>query len=388
MKRPRLSRRMRHAPDLDTLIHLATELGKSSSRIEDVFWEPRVNAVIDRLLLAGDDDTLNAGLDQLYQEGNPGYESLADLIECRAESLPTGEVDTLLIAAPILGWSRYSIPSGGISADVLANLRTHLKAYILANDVRLAVADALYSPDQLPAGFSEIARLTLKLGKAALHDRDVHIDPAQLPETTHFLSDTRYLIAAISTPRGAALFRWQEIDGSRDSAQRSWVLQGGEALRPLFPACAIEALPPLAFFAACREADRQSRAYALKASTAFLGTQLNLAPGDLRAVIGAFHDQRLEEYRIGFTRTSTIDVIHGVIWPLLESEDENTDVVSQIEATLKECGIRDVITLDQRFPVEFCDDCGAPLYPNPEGEPVHAEMPEEEPGISAPRHLH
>ncbi len=388
MKRPRLSRRTRHAPDLDTLIDLATQLGKSSSRIEDVFWEQQVNVLIDRLLLAGDDDTLNAGLDQLYHDGNPGYESLADLIECRAESLPTGDVDTLLIAAPILGWSRYSIPSGGISSDVLANLRVHLKAHILANEVRLSLADALYSPDQLPAGFSEIARLTLKLGKAALHDRDVRIDPAQLPETAHFLSDTRYLIAAISAPRGAALFRWQEIDGNRDPAQRSWALQGGEALRPLFPACAIEALPPLAFFAACREADRQSRAYALKASTAFLGTQLNLAPSDLRAVIGAFHDQRLEEYRIGFTRAGTVDVIHGVIWPLLESEDENTDVINQIEASLKECGIRDVITLDQRFPLEFCDDCGAPLYPNPEGEPVHAEMPEEEPGIPAPRHLH
>ncbi|SBT09802.1 hypothetical protein PROAA_3470002 [Candidatus Propionivibrio aalborgensis] len=31
----------------------------------------------------------------------------------------------------------------------------------------------------------------------------------------------------------------------------------------------------------------------------------------------------------------------------------------------------------QRFPFEFCDDCGAPLYPNTEGETVHAELPEQ-----------
>jgi uncharacterized protein YuzB (UPF0349 family) len=29
------------------------------------------------------------------------------------------------------------------------------------------------------------------------------------------------------------------------------------------------------------------------------------------------------------------------------------------------------------MPLEYCDDCGAPLFPNPEGENVHAEMPED-----------
>jgi hypothetical protein len=44
------------------------------------------------------------------------------------------------------------------------------------------------------------------------------------------------------------------------------------------------------------------------------------------------------------------------------------------------------VVLDHRFPLEYCDDCGAPLYPNPEGEPEHAEMPE--PEQPAPTHLH
>ncbi|MBU1666159.1 MAG: DUF2863 family protein, partial [Gammaproteobacteria bacterium] len=33
-----------------------------------------------------------------------------------------------------------------------------------------------------------------------------------------------------------------------------------------------------------------------------------------------------------------------------------------------------------------CDDCGAPLFPNPDGESVHAELPEEMQGT--PAHLH
>jgi hypothetical protein len=120
---------------------------------------------------------------------------------------------------------------------------------------------------------------------------------------------------------------------------------------------------------------------------AFLQTVLNLPGTELRAVVAPFHDRQLEEYRIGFTRRGDSNVLHGVVWPLLESEDENNDAPMQIEATLREAGIGSVLVLDQRFPLEFCDDCGAPLYPNPEGEPVHAEMPEEQ-AESAPRHLH
>jgi hypothetical protein len=45
-----------------------------------------------------------------------------------------------------------------------------------------------------------------------------------------------------------------------------------------------------------------------------------------------------------------------------------------------------VVFLDHHFPMEFCDDCGAPMYPNPEGELVHAEMPEQPPSNSQVLH--
>lgn len=393
MKRPRFSRRNKQTPDTEHLIRLATSLSQSSGRIEDEFWEARLAVLIDRLLADGEESAFTSALDHLYGVGGRAYDELADMIESccetrRTESEGAGRAfDVQLIAAPVLAWSRYTIPSGPVGADAIANLRVQLQAHVLAKEAKLGLANYFFSPDQLPQSYAETAGLTEKLAKAALHDRDLKLDPGQMPETVNFLSDTRYILGAVAVPRGAAMFRWQEEDGSRSESIKQWRLQGGEAVRPLLPACATELLLPQPYHAAAREADRASRPYSLRAAVAFLQTTLNLAATDLRAVIAPFYDRQIEEYRIGFTQAQSTDVIHGVVWPMLENEDEASDAPAQIELVLREAGMRDIVALDERFPLEYCDDCGAPLYPNPEGEPVHAELPEEQ-AESAPRHLH
>lgn len=394
MKRPRFTRRSKQTPDTEHLIRLATSLSQSSSRVEDNFWEARLAALTERLLADGDEAALTGALDHLYGVGGRAYDELADMIESCCESRHTEGAEgivknqeVLLFAAPVLAWSRYTIPSGPIAAEALANARVQLQAHILAKDARLGLANFLFSPDQLPQSYSETAALAEKLAKAALHDRDVKIDPGQMAETVNFLSDTRYLIGAVAAPRGAPLFRWQEEDGSRTEATKQWRIQGGEALRPLLPACATELLLPQPYHAAAREADRASRPYSLRAAVAFLQTTLNVAAGELRAIVAPFYDRMIEEYRIGFTLSQNAEVVHGVVWPLLENEDESSEAPAQIELVLREAGVKDIHLLDDRFPLEYCDDCGAPLYPNPEGEPVHAELPEEQ-AETAPRHLH
>ena len=325
-----------------------------------------------------------------YAGTDQAFDALVDVVEACAETRHSDSAsghDLILIAIPILAWSRFQIPSGPIHGDHLSSIRIQLKAHLLSSEARLGLADFLFSPDQLPQSYVDTAALTEKLGRAALHNRDLKIDVSQMAETVSFLSDTRYLVAVVTSGHGAPLFCWQEGDMARNVATSHWNEQGGEALRPLLPACAMDMMPPMAYHAALREADRASRPYSLVSAISYLQTVMGRQAGDFRAIIGAYHDKELEEFRVGFCLRGNTEVIHGVVWPLLESEDEGTETPNQIEAVLRTNGVMDVLILDQRLPVEYCDDCGAPLYPSPDGETVHAEMPDDSSDV-APRHLH
>src|SRR5208283_41128 len=119
-------------------------------------------------------------------------------------------LDALLVTVPILAWSRYGIASGGMSRDVLAGIRSQLHGHVLAADTRLAIADYLFSPDQLPRGFVETAAMAAKLHAAAAKNEDLKIDSKRLPETVQFLSDLRYVLCAVAIEPGKPMFRWQE----------------------------------------------------------------------------------------------------------------------------------------------------------------------------------
>ena len=392
MKRPRFGSRSRLSRDVTQLCWLATGLAESGGRLEDAFWEPKLAALVDGLLESGGDEDITLALDRLYETQPRAHDELADMVESRAESCilrqESQEFDVLLIAAPILSWSRITLPTATLPAAALATLKVHLGAHVLAAGARLALCDYLFSPDQLPRSFADTRQLVAQLGLRALAGEDLAVDTRNLPETNRFLSDTRYLLGAVVVPRGQGLFFWNENDGSREVALSQWQSQAGPTLEPLMPGCAWEMVLPDAYHAACRAADRLSRPYSLRASVAFLQTVLNAPADQLHVAMGPFHDQRLEEYRIGFSFQDRPEVVHGVVWPLLGDEDENTDVAAEIEATLKDCGVTHLVCHEHRFPFEFCEDCGAPLYPNGEGELMHAELPEGEMEQQPPRLLH
>ena len=381
MKRNRLSSRKRVSADAAELGRLALCLAESGGRLEDSFWERQLADLVEKLLLNGAEDDLNAALDRLFDAHAAAHDALADTIEACAESSVVThqgeEYDVLLFNAPILAWSRFSIPAGTIAKSTLQTLSVQLGAHAFSAKARIALADFLYSPDQLPRSFVDTWQLMRDLGGAALAGTPHKVDIETMPETNQFLSDTRYLLGAVVVPRGQALFRWNEADGgTRETALKEWMKQGGPSLEPLLTGCAFQPLLADAYHGACRTADLASRPYSLRASVAFLQTSLGKPAEALRAVIGGFHDQRLEEYRIGFGARDSEAIYHGVVWPLLGSEDENTDSTGEIESLLREAGIKDIVVHNQQFPFEFCDDCGAPLYPNADGDTVHVEMPE------------
>lgn len=392
MKRTRFGARERLSRDAAELQRLATGLSESGGKLEDGYWENRLADAVDGLLKNGGEDDLNAALDRLFDNDARAHDELADMIEARAESCRVEAAgqpfDILLFAAPLLAWSRFSIASGSLPDSLLQALAVQLGAHVFADNARIALANYLFSPDQLPRSYCDTRQLTEELGTAALAGQHLAIDTRGMAETNRFLSDARYLIGAIAVPAQSPLFRWNENDGNKDAALKEWQRQGGANLESLLTGCAWQLQLPNAYHAACRDADRQSRPYSLQASVAFLQTTLAIEASAIRAVIGPCHDRRLEEYRVGLGPLSGDEVYHGIVWPLLGNEDENSDIVGEIETQLREAGVKDVQFLDHRFPMEFCDDCSAPMFPNAEGELVHAQMPEEAASHATPTLLH
>lgn len=68
-----------------------------------------------------------------------------------------------------------------------------------------------------------------------------------------------------------------------------------------------------------------------------------------------------------------------MVWPLLgaESEVDDPSPLSRIRDSLREAGLIEVKTWQDLTEPEFCEDCGAPLFPNQKGDVVHAEMPDD-----------
>ncbi len=403
MRKSHVPRRTKSPRAVQELARLAAGLAASGSRIEDTFWENRLGVKINAQLRMGNDQNLEAALELLYDTDPAGYGEFIYAIEAAIEcGTLTNEdciYDVLMFAAPVLTWSRFTIPSGSIPEAVLNNLREQFRTHMLLEDVQFSLADYLFSPDQLPRGYRFTHELAGKLWAAAAGGQDLHMNPHQLAETGRFLSDTRYLLGAIAVPQGKPMFRWQKASGanqvrngvfsvksSKQEILLLWKTQCGEALRSLFQGCALELLLPDGFFSAWRMADRLARPYSMHATVDFLQSTLNIPASGLRAVIAPFHDQLLEEYRVSFTLRDRDDVLYGIVWALVGEEDENSDTVTQIETTLQECSITHMTLLDNRFPLEYCEECGTPLFPNPEGEVVHAEFPEE--GEKILVHLH
>ncbi len=381
--------------DAKKLVSLSGALFASNCHIEDRFWKSRIETLLSKVLRNGDQSVLDAALQQL-QKIHPGACSvLAELAEAQSESFTFehggSAWDAVLIAAPILVWTRYSIPSGALKPDLVDALLSQLRTYVLAQNTRVAIAPCLYSIDQLPHDHANVYRFAQQLGQAACTDTPVRIAADDLPQAAPALADPRFLLAVVTAPPGAALFRWQEGHGThadRGACLAHWAEQGRTPLALALPGCEFECLLPDAYYCACRNADIRIRTEVLRTAVRYLQDTLAADAGDLRAVIGGFGERYVDEYRIGFTRRGVNKVLHGIVWPLygeesagsglahIEDESEQCPIIKIVEL-LKETGVTEIRQHPNRFELEYCDDCGAPLYADPLGEIVHAEMPED-----------
>lgn len=308
----------------------------------------------------------------------------------------------LLLAVPIIAWTRYVIPSGQLSTAQMQPLFELLREHILAQTTHAALAPALFSIDQLPQSYCDTFSLTRRMVDAALHKKTLQL-PSELPETAPFLADTRYLLIAVAAEINKPLLRWEEINSginsqlSRRSVLEHWQTHAVPNMQLLLPGCGVDLLLPDSYYVACREADKAVRPISLKAAVHYLTHSLSVEANQLSAVIASVGDQanamRIDEYRISFSHSGNSDVYYGVVWPLYDEESADDDIsldasrrpgippplspMQQIVATLRESGITKIQNAETIFSPEFCDDCGAPLFCDSSEEMVHAEMPED-----------
>ncbi|NDY82659.1 DUF2863 family protein [Orrella sp. NBD-18] len=385
------------------LVTLSVALHNSGSRVEDTFWESEFGISLTKLMRSGNDSAIDIALEYLSKCNPDAYEVLIEQAETASESCKIEkddqQYDVLLIVAPVVAWTRYSIPAPALSDSDASLLKDVLRTQVLAKGARIALMPQLASLDQMPRTFCETWDWMQKLGLQALGGTNAYPSLNQEPDAVNMLADTRYLVAAVAVPKGQAIFRWQETPGEqgegRVQALSNWIEHARPVFSRILTGCGFEIILPDAFYVSNREADRQVRPLSVKAAILWLCSVLNVEPNRLRAIIAGCGENRVDEYRIGFTQKNQSEVIYGCLWPMYEREDgqeffegeaAQPDTQDEIVALIKECGISDIRRLPGILAPEFCEDCGAPYFPNPSGEMVHAELPEG--AEAAPTHLH
>ena len=379
--------------DAKRLITLGQALAHSGSRLEDVYWEDQLAQLISKMLGGKKSKMMENVLDALVNDDINVYEILIEQAETCSESLVLShqgeEYDVLLVSAPIVAWTRYRLPEGRLTPAQHEGLRAALGGTIAVEGAFIAMLPHLVTFDQLPQTFQETRVWTQRLGALAV-GATTEPYPVREPEDTEgMLADARFAVAAVAVPRGRPVFRWQDPDISaleaREQAGSAWAEKVNALLGPLFTGCQLEVLLPDAYYTTNREADRRIRPMALRAAVTWLQTAADLPGPELRAAIIACGNTGVEEFRIGFSPRMSNEVIYGCVWPVLSKEEaiidavESTqvDVPESVAALLKELGVAEVRRLPGIQPAEYCDDCGAPFFPNSLGEMMHPELPEE-----------
>lgn len=391
MKEPRLSRGPRErkgqlSPDADRLMVSALGLTHSGSRLEDRYWEDQLSTRIGRLLDSGHAQSLLDALERLQQTDLEAYGALLEAIEETTETTlieHDGEpMQCILVCAPLVLWTRFAIPSGPLDAQRSSALAQHWREHVLARGAKFVMAPYLYSIDQLPGDFGEVRKQVRKLAQSALSGTAIKLDAKVFPDTAEMLADNRFLLGVVAVPQGGAVFRWQQIE-SKDHATRvtcleQWIEHARPVLEPMLAGCGFECLLPDAYHMNLRESDRRVRPYALQAAVHFLTHLLKTDAHRIHAAIAAFGAQQPEEVRVGFYTSDDPEVVlQGVVWPLFGPEvmSEDPSTIDVIKDLLKAVGVTECRVWPNVTEPEYCEDCGAPLFPNGIGDVVHTELP-------------
>lgn len=378
--------------ETQNLVDWCCALYDSGSHIEDEFWEAKLVQAISKLLNSGKEQNLTAALEYLSDYHPDGFEILLDYAEnlsstCQLD-LDGQRWTASLVSAPFACWTRYQIPNRDLNPQQITLIKEALTTHVLAQNTQMALVPKLISLDQMPQSFSETLKWTRALGQGALIQTTPSITLNPEPENVSMLADSRHIVLVVVAPAHAPLFKWQEkIQFKREKLAPKWAKSVNPMVANLLTGCEFESILPDAYYVNLRACDKQVRPLNLKAAVNWLSTAMGKPPQQLRAVMAGFGQDKLQEYRISLTEKGQNQVLYGMLWPLFLNEsvehitsgveDETLSTVDKIVQVLVQSGVTDVKRLPGLLAPEFCEDCGAPEFPNPLGELVHAELPDD-----------
>lgn len=390
------------------LVALAKEMFCASSFTESEFARFRLQVLVAALIEKAHQKTLNEAGEYLFGTDMEAYNCLLEVIESYCESAIVIEQGRrylfLLVAVPILAWTRYTIPSGRLEDRIYQKLAENFRQIMLAENVRMKMSPILFTVDQLPMEHIEVFKASRKFIDS-IQTGEPCIIPTKT-ENMQFMADGRYLLVGLMAEEGQPLFRWQadadptEIESRKEACMQHWKQVAMPLMLQVLPGCNLDFLQPGGLFNTCRKTDQEIRPATVMAAVQYLENALNVPAQSLGAVIGGFGKEssgsQVEEYRISFYQPGDSKIVYGVVWPIFGVEEINglsmpvllenhPDALNtkggkqllEIFHLLRQLNIHFEKHPVDRFITEYCDDCGQPLFVDTNGELAHAEMPEE-----------
>lgn len=367
----------------DELIRLAYLATESSSRLQDVLCDAALSELCSKALAAGDDSDIEAALSELKNDDTPAYDELLAMSEDCAQIYRDASGTHVLMLVPILAWSRYHIPQGKLSNAVLSKLAECYKTHYCAENARVTIGDSLIAAEHIPERLSQVQDLLQHLAAHATKDASIVSVAHLLKESTvPDFADSRYIVLCVSSKDERDLFP-DMAQGyfDRARAHMRFCLEAKTILELSLLGSVFDVQPPAAFFTAWRQGETAMRVYSLKALVDFVAC-MGYGPSELIATTGVFQraveseNEPNTEIRIGISPLNDPNtIIAGVVWPCM---NEDVDGTQQFAGeVLASCDISRIFALDQTFTMEWCEECGAPLYANKNGLVTHIEVPEE-----------
>jgi hypothetical protein len=387
------------AKDQDRLLMMSDAICKSASRAESEYWQVHLESLITGLLdrssspLAGEKVLIAA-----LEKASTGKDSdvtatLMEACETVAQTAVTSIDDShqphqvALFSIPLIAWSTYGIPTGELNAVNAEKIAQSLRQHLIAPDALFGIAPYLFSEDQLPEGFAETRQLMQGMADAIVNNEIYQVKPRTDIDPLKFPAEARFILGVAIVKYGQGVYRWQDLtlkdtDIAKHQSFAAWLEASNDVFGNILTGCDFERGMPRAFFHNLREADKRVRPHTLRAVVGGMQEILNVPAKELAAVVALVADKDIVEYRVSILYKGQNEVINGVIWPLYgvyedDDPDADGDEMSAIEAILREQKLGEVMKLDYHCKAEYCDDCGAPLFFNADGEAMHVHMPDD-----------